>query len=107
MALLDTVGVWFVPEWVWLIALKNGAWLYSKRGRDSLLRASWFFTEMCSPICRPTISSMMEGSVPRKTLRDGFAIPMLGLGTYMTGGEAVSWALQAGYRLIDTASLYQ
>lgn len=50
---------------------------------------------------------MMEGSVPRKTLRDGFAIPMLGLGTYMTGGEAVSWALQAGYRLIDTASLYQ
>lgn len=44
-------------------------------------------------------------------LRQGGQIPQLGLGVYQSpAGEvtrqAVSWALQAGYRHIDTASLY-
>lgn len=49
---------------------------------------------------------MMSGPVPTRTLRDGTAIPMLGLGTYMLSVEAVSWALEAGYRLLDTAAMY-
>lgn len=46
------------------------------------------------------------------TLNNGVPIPTLGLGVYrsMPGKEtrrAVEWALQAGYRHIDTASAYQ
>ena len=46
------------------------------------------------------------------TLNNGIEMPLLGLGTYMMrrGKEtedAVLWALEAGYRLIDTAALYE
>ncbi len=49
-----------------------------------------------------------EARVPWKTLHDGSKIPVLGLGTYDASHteNAVLWALQAGYRLIDTAALY-
>ncbi|MCI0708556.1 MAG: aldo/keto reductase [Chloroflexi bacterium] len=45
------------------------------------------------------------------TLNNGVEMPMFGLGTYQTpsGKEAenaVQWALEAGYRAIDTAALY-
>src|SRR5690349_3886180 len=45
------------------------------------------------------------------TLNNGVAMPTLGLGVWqMSEGEetenAVRWALEAGYRLIDTAKLY-
>src|SRR5258708_30341369 len=45
------------------------------------------------------------------TLNNGVAMPTLGLGVWqMREGEetenAVRWALEAGYRLIDTAKLY-
>jgi len=46
-------------------------------------------------------------TIPSLKLRDGNAIPVLGLGTYMTGGQAAAWALEKGYRLVDTASLYE
>jgi len=44
-------------------------------------------------------------------LTDGVAIPRFGLGVYQTGSgkrteNAVQWALEAGYRHIDTAALY-
>jgi len=47
----------------------------------------------------------------RHTLADGTAIPVLGLGVWQVpdGGEcerAVRWALDAGYRHIDTAQAY-
>ena len=42
-----------------------------------------------------------------KALRDGRSIPVLGLGTYLGAPEAVKIALALGYRLIDTASLYE
>ena len=45
------------------------------------------------------------------TLNDGNTIPSFGFGTYkLTGSEgqkAMEFALQNGYRLIDTASIYQ
>ncbi|HHV12414.1 MAG TPA: aldo/keto reductase [Clostridiales bacterium] len=46
-----------------------------------------------------------------KKLNNGIEIPMLGLGVYLSqdGAEtvnAVTWALEAGYRHIDTASVY-
>lgn len=46
------------------------------------------------------------------TLNNGIEMPRVGLGTYKSdnGGEvvqAVHWALEAGYRSIDTASMYQ
>ncbi len=45
------------------------------------------------------------------TLSNGVTIPVVGLGVYKSGpGEgtrsAVRWALEAGYRHIDTASIY-
>jgi len=47
----------------------------------------------------------------RVQLRDGVMMPLLGLGVYeMNDAEteqAVKWALQAGYRLIDTAEWYE
>ncbi|HLJ65259.1 MAG TPA: aldo/keto reductase [Stellaceae bacterium] len=43
------------------------------------------------------------------TLNNGVAIPRLGLGVYQSGratGEAVGWAIAAGYRHVDTAAMY-
>ena len=47
----------------------------------------------------------------KKILNNGVEIPVIGLGVYKAqeGGEvenAVKWAIEAGYRLIDTASVY-
>lgn len=48
--------------------------------------------------------------VPYYDLLNGQKMPALGLGTYKATGDkvyhAVKWALQDGYRLIDTADLY-
>lgn len=49
---------------------------------------------------------------PTRTLMSGAEMPMLGLGVWqMAAGaeteQAMEWALEAGYRLIDTASLYR
>ncbi|WFD36388.1 hypothetical protein MCUN1_003267 [Malassezia cuniculi] len=42
------------------------------------------------------------------TLNDGTKIPQLGLGVYLTGSAApIVYALQAGYRHIDTAQFYR
>ena len=45
------------------------------------------------------------------TLYNGVKMPILGFGTYKAKGEdcanAVKWALEAGYRMIDTAEMYQ
>ncbi|MDT3728644.1 aldo/keto reductase [Streptomyces sp. DSM 41972] len=50
-------------------------------------------------------------SIPQHTLNDGTTIPALGLGTWpMDDAEAeraVATALEAGYRLIDTAANYR
>ena len=44
------------------------------------------------------------------TLNDGAAIPQLGLGVWQVDpaitAEVVSWGIEAGYRLIDTAEGY-
>lgn len=46
----------------------------------------------------------------RVTLNNGVKMPLLGLGTWSATGrkgrQAVLWALEAGYRLIDTAASY-
>lgn len=48
---------------------------------------------------------------PYKTLNNGTKMPLLGLGVYdmyeKEAEQAVEWALQTGYRLIDTASMYE
>lgn len=45
------------------------------------------------------------------TLYNGVKMPILGFGTYKAKGDdcanAVKWAIEAGYRLIDTAEMYQ
>ncbi|HTK39658.1 MAG TPA: aldo/keto reductase [Patescibacteria group bacterium] len=53
----------------------------------------------------------MEQTVPTVTLNDGNTMPQFGLGVWKAanGGEterAVTEAINAGYRLIDTAALY-
>jgi len=55
---------------------------------------------------------MMLPRGPVRQLRDGVEMPMLGLGVWQldAGAEteqAVEWALQAGYRHIDTAAYYR
>ncbi|MEV5551070.1 aldo/keto reductase [Streptomyces sp. NPDC052309] len=50
-------------------------------------------------------------SIPTHTLNDGTALPALGLGTWplddTAAEQAVRTALEAGYRLIDTAANYR
>ena len=50
-------------------------------------------------------------NIPTKKLNNGLEMPVLGLGTWKAkDGEeveqAVLWALEAGYRMIDTAKIY-
>ena len=52
---------------------------------------------------------MIENKV---VLNNGVEMPLLGLGIYAPGqknevSQAVRWALETGYRMIDTASVYQ
>jgi diketogulonate reductase-like aldo/keto reductase len=66
------------------------------------------------PIPEPSISQAGDmtsaAAVPTVTLNDEYTIPVIGLGVAdMSGAEteqAVSAALEAGYRLIDTAAAY-
>ena len=52
-----------------------------------------------------------EGIARKITLNDGNKMPMFGLGVYRASQEeavkAVKFALQSGYRLIDTAAFYE
>mmetsp|Transcript_64286 Transcript_64286/g.114209 ORF Transcript_64286/g.114209 Transcript_64286/m.114209 type:complete len:314 (+) Transcript_64286:52-993(+) len=57
------------------------------------------------------IFSYVAAQVPPKTLADGQVFPSLGLGVYMMepGQEtynSVKWALELGYRMVDTAQMY-
>ncbi|KAJ8711142.1 hypothetical protein PYW07_008384 [Mythimna separata] len=50
--------------------------------------------------------------IPTKQLNDGNHIPTLGLGTFGFGDipkirQAINWAVEAGYRHIDTATFYR
>lgn len=44
------------------------------------------------------------------TLNNGVRMPFVGFGTFLLGGEvcksAVAWAIESGYRMIDTAEAY-
>ncbi|OCH94827.1 Aldo/keto reductase [Obba rivulosa] len=52
----------------------------------------------------------LTGPQSKRKLRDGNEIPVIGFGTYEMEGKqaytAVTWALEAGYRLIDSAEWY-
>lgn len=43
----------------------------------------------------------------RLSLRDGYSIPVVGYGTIRVPDEAILYALEAGYRYLDTASMYK
>jgi len=53
----------------------------------------------------------MNHRIPEHTLNDGLKVPAIGLGTYSLKGEAgvksIAGAIDAGYRLIDTAYNYE
>ncbi len=50
-------------------------------------------------------------SIPIVTLNNGVEMPLLGLGVFdmhhKEAEQAVEWAIETGYRLIDTASMYE
>lgn len=52
-----------------------------------------------------------KGIQAKVTLNDGYQMPLFGLGVYNANGDdcrnAVKFALQNGYRLIDTATFYE
>lgn len=57
------------------------------------------------------MSKTTTESIPTVTFNNGLSMPMFGLGTYLTPPgdttkNSVRWALEAGYRKIDTASFY-
>ena len=58
----------------------------------------------------PTRTTNPTSSVPNRTLNDGHSIPQLGFGVFQIEpeqtAEAVSRALEVGYRHIDTAEMY-
>ncbi|KAF9957456.1 hypothetical protein BGZ65_002053 [Modicella reniformis] len=59
-----------------------------------------------------TTKQQLEGLHSVRTLNDNNKIPLFGLGVYLTEAgkqteDAVLWALQAGYRHIDTATSYE
>ena len=59
--------------------------------------------------CGPEMESIFQ---PTRELADGVRMPVLGLGVWqMAQGreteQAVEWALEAGYRHIDTAPMYR
>ena len=71
---------------------------------------------MFHPIVRRTLKDMTHDEtptrIPSKTIADGVTMPMLGLGVWKIpdGAEteqAVEWALESGYRHIDTAAFYR
>ncbi|WP_087971996.1 aldo/keto reductase [Oceanobacillus rekensis] len=53
----------------------------------------------------------MSSSIPEITLNDGVTLPVIGLGTYKLNGNegatAINNAIDAGYRLIDSAYNYE
>ncbi len=53
----------------------------------------------------------MYTELPSVKLNDGNTMPQLGLGVWQASDKevehAVSWAIDAGYRLLDTAAVYQ
>lgn len=70
----------------------------------SKVKRANFYSSTRSNIQDVNISSTM-------TLNDGVKIPMFGLGVYLTGSgqdtrNAVLWAMENGYRQIDTAARY-
>ena len=75
----------------------------------SILLAAWplFFGEA---VAEGEKKMNFDLSAKKVVLNDGNTMPVLGLGTYSLTGDvcvkAVSAALQLGYRLIDTASIY-
>ena len=52
-----------------------------------------------------------EGIARKVTLNDGSKMPLFGLGVYRASPDetvkVVKFALQSGYRLIDTAAFYE
>lgn len=54
-----------------------------------------------------TMAAIMDNRLPFKTLRNGSKIPAMGFGTYTLEEQPINWALKTGYRLLDTATLYQ
>ena len=66
---------------------------------------------MSSLSCNTTIATGFSSTI---TLNDGVVMPMFGLGTYnLSSGDGAqtetlaSFALQNGYRLLDTAAFYR
>jgi hypothetical protein len=66
-------------------------------------------TKGCPSLNKP--ENKTTSPVPQLELRNGVQVPQLGLGVFLAGQgiqteQAVLWALEAGYRHIDTAAVY-
>src|SRR6058998_1735693 len=64
-----------------------------------------------SQVCRNVMRAVVAGDRRESTLADGAQLPLLGLGLWQVPNgrecvDAVLWALEFGYRHIDTAQAY-
>src|SRR4051812_22393027 len=55
---------------------------------------------------RPLQGNLLKVDIPKLQLNSGNMIPAIGFGTWKLEGSEVKTALQHGYRLIDTAKIY-
>src|SRR5580698_7537238 len=80
-------------------------------GRRALLKGGAFAAASLAFGRSEWAFAVHQPSIPQVRLADGVMMPMLGFGTYGLKGdvcsESVADAITAGYRLIDTAHVYQ
>ena len=62
-------------------------------------------------LTRMAVEGETQGLQSKVKLNDGYKMPLFGLGVFKAlgddGKEAVKFALQSGYRMIDTAAFYE
>ena len=82
---------------------------------NNIAQNNWIATNSCTNICSTSVHSVTVAMSPPMTeyvtLHNGVQMPLLGFGTYRLKKEGVEdpvrFALEAGYRHIDTASVYR
>lgn len=89
---------------------------FRTRSKLLLLQTPVTFALINLPICTAKLPTPPDAPFTRRsdtaTLRNAVEMPILGVGTFQAdeGGEveqALRWALEIGYRAIDTASVYE
>jgi 2,5-diketo-D-gluconate reductase A len=95
--------------------MKNKQPIHINRRNFLQIDSAFLATILVSPLAGTKAFGLpgvtgLNAAIPTKTLNNGLKIPLLGFGTYDLRGQtctrSVTEALSAGYRLLDTATIY-